>query len=229
MPSHRPPSQADSQPQAWLQHGAGQSLLRDIESVAIPELSRVFGQFGLYLHPSGGFSQELPGNMLANVVRLHRDGDLLAGQLRCFDPELPIGTASLSLVYSIFMLESSPEPEALLREFARTLMPEGVALIVSLNPWSLARLRRFPRSDRVIGNMTLERMARDAGLEVIRRQRIGPCLPGSGRSASGARAGRWLDGFRAASLLVLRRREAGLTPLRKPSPAVSLRPGMSAG
>ncbi|MBP8098032.1 MAG: methyltransferase domain-containing protein [Arenimonas sp.] len=194
-----------------------------------PELTRVFGQHGLYLRPSAGLPSDLSGNMLANVVSLHRDEDALAGQFRCLDPELPISTASLSLVYSLFMLESSPEPEALIQEIARSLQPEGVALLISLNPWSPVRWRWLLRNGRVLSSSSVQRMARDAGLEVIRHQNLGPCRPGGGGSFAARRRIRWLDGFRTASLLVLRRREAGLTPLRKLSPAVSLRPGMSAG
>lgn len=204
-------------------------MLRDVQGMAAPELTRVFGQHGLYLRPSGDLSPDLSGNMLANVVSLYREGEALAGSFRCIDGELPVGSSSLSLVYSLFMLESSLEPEALLREIARSLQPEGVALMISLNPWSLVRVRWSRGSRRVLGNSTVERMARAAGLDVVRRQLIGPCLPGYERSGSRNWGDRCLDGFRAANLLVLRRREAGLTPLRKPSPAVSLRPGMSAG
>lgn len=229
MPSPRPPSQADSQTSGWLQHEAGRKILTEVQRMVIPELTRVFGQFGLYLRPSADFSADLSGNMLANVISLHREKHGLGGQFKCIDPELPIGSASLSLVYALFMLESSPEPEALLHEIARSLKPEGVALVISLNPWSLVRLRWMLGTGRVIGNSKVERMARDAGLEVVRQQYLGPCRPGSSGSFAANRRIRWLDGFRAASLVVLRRREAGLTPLRKLSPAVSLRPGMSAG
>ena len=229
MPSPRTPSQADSQAPGWLEHGAGREILAEVQRMVIPELTRVFGQHGLYLRPSAGLPGDLSGNMLANVVSLHRDDGALAGQFRCLDLELPISTASLSLVYSLFMLESSAEPEALIQEIARSLQPEGVALLISLNPWSPVRWRWLLRSGRVLGNAAVQRMARDAGLDVIRQQYLGPCRPGGGGSFAANRRIRWLDGFRAASLLVLRRREAGLTPLRKLSPAVSLRPGMSAG
>ena len=229
MPSPRIPSQADSQTPGWLEHEAGRKILVEVQRMVIPELTRVFGQHGLYLRPSAGLSGDLSGNMLANVVSLYREDDALSGQFRCLDPELPISTASLSLVYSLFMLETSPEPGALLQEIARTLQPEGVVLLISLNPWSLVRLRWLLRSGRALGNSAVQGMARDAGLDVIRHQYLGPCRPGSDGAFAANRRIRWLDGFRAASLLVLRRREAGLTPLRKLSPAVSLRPGMSAG
>jgi SAM-dependent methyltransferase len=211
MPSPHSPRQADSQTPRWLQHEAGRAMLWDVQRMAIPELTRKFGQHGLYLHPSAGLPIDLSGNALANVISLHRDRAVLTGQFRCIDSELPISTASLSLVYSLFMLESSPTPEALLREIARVLQPEGTVLLISLNPWSQVRSRWFLGARRVIGPSAVGRMARDVGLDVIRRQAIGRHL------------------LRTASLVVLRRREAGLTPLRKPSPAVSLRPGMSAG
>ena len=229
MPSTRPPSQPDSQTLGWLQREPGRQMLADVQRMVIPELTRVFGQHGLYLHPSGGLPADLSGNMLANVVSLHRDGGGLAGQLQCLDAELPISTASLSLVYALFMLETSPEPGALLQEIARSLKPEGVALLISLNPWSLAQLRWLLKPARVTSSSSVERLVQDAGLEVIRRQYLGPFWPSASSSISDQGGNRWLDGFRAASLMVLRRREAALTPLRKAVPAVSLRPGMSAG
>lgn len=197
--------------------------------MAIPELTRVFGQYGLYLRPSPAFSTDLSGNMLANIISLTRDQGRLGGQLRCLDGELPIGTGSLSLVYALFMIETSPDPEGLMQEIARSLKPEGVALVISLNPWSLARLRWLAQPVRVAGSSTVERLARDAGLDVIRRQFIGPFWASATSAVADGRGNGWLDGFRAASLLVLRRREAALTPLRKAASAVSLRPGMSAG
>jgi SAM-dependent methyltransferase len=204
-------------------------MLADVQRMATPELTRIFGQHGLYLRPSASLSGELSGNMLANVISLHRVRNAFGGQLQCLDAELPISSGSLSLVYSLFILESSADPEALMQEIARSLKPEGVALIASLNPWSPARLRWLPRIGFGLATSSIERMAREAGLDLIRKQFLGPYWPTTSSSISDLGGNRWRDGFRAASLLVLRRREAGLTPLRKASPAVSLRPGMSAG
>ncbi len=196
--------------------------------MATPELTRVFGQHGLYLRPIGGGPAELSGNMLANVLCLHREGSGLAGQLRCMDAELPICTGSLSLVYCLFMLESSTEPAALLREIARILKPEGMALVISLNPWSLAQLRWLAPA-RVSSMSSVERHANAAGLEVVRRQYLGPFWPKARSTVTDSGRSPWIDRFRAAGMLVLRHREAGLTPLRKAASAVSLRPGMSTG
>jgi SAM-dependent methyltransferase len=200
-----------------------------VQRMAIPELTRVFGQYGLYLRADADLPADLSGNMLGSVLSLHREQAGLAGELCCQDSELPISSGSLSLVYSLFVLESSPDPEALMREINRSLKPEGVALLIGSNPWSPARLRWLPGGGQGFNGVSAERLARGAGMELIRKQYLGPYWPGSGSSLSDQGGSSWRDGFRIATLLVLRRREAGLTPLRKRSAAVRLRPGMSAG
>ena len=228
MPSLRPSSQPEELTRGWLGRGAAQQMLADVQRAAIPELTRVFGHHGLYMRPSRSLPASLSGNMLGHVVGLHRQAGALAGELRCTDADLPITTSSLSLVYALFMLESSPQPGALLQEIARTLTPEGTALIISLNPWSIARARWLLKSDAGAVNVPVARLAEDAGLELVRKQNLGPVWPRANQPSDPG-SSRWLEGFRAASLVVLRRRVAALTPLRNPSAAVSLRPGMSTG
>jgi SAM-dependent methyltransferase len=203
-------------------------MLADAQRDALPEMTRVFGQHGLYLRPSEAIQPDLSGNMLARIVSLWRAGDGWRGEMACLDAEIPIASASLSLIYALFVVEGAPSPAMLLHEFARMLKPEGVVLVISLNPWSPAQLRwlKPPASS---SSNRLERLAHEAGLEVVRRQFLGPYWP-AGRSVPFDPRRRGLaDAFRAARLTVLRRREAGLTPLRKAAAPVSLRPGMSAG
>ena len=203
-------------------------MLADVQRDALPEMTRVFGQHGLYLRPSEVIPGDLSGNMLARVVSLWRSGSGFSGEFSCADPEIPIASASLSLVYALFVVEGAPNPAILLHEFARMLKPEGSVLVLSLNPWSPAQLRwlKPPASS---SSNRLERHANDAGLEVVRRQFLGPFWPGRRPLQFDPRERGLLDNFRAARLTVIRRREAALTPLRKAATAVSLRPGMSAG
>lgn len=228
MPSARLPSQPQTPPPGWLQGEAGRQLLADVQRDALPELTRIFGTNGLYLRPSSVIAPELSGNMLARIVSLAREGANLRGDLECLDGEIPLASASLSLVYALFVVEGAASPAILLHEFARMLKPEGTVLVLSLNPWSPAQLRwlKPPASSSA---HRLERQAQDAGLEVVRRQFLGPFWPGPRPLNFDPRQRGLMDRFRAARLTVLRRREAALTPLRKPVGAVSLRPGMSTG
>ena len=203
-------------------------MLADIQRDALPEMTRVFGQHGLYLRPSEAIARDLSGNLLGKIVSLWRDSEGFGGDLRCRDEEIPLASASLSLIYALFVVEAAPNPGILLHEFARMLKPEGHVLVLSLNPWSPAQLRwlKPPASSSA---HRLERWAQDAGLEVVRQQFLGPFWPVGRTVATDPRQRSVFDGLRSARLTVLRRREAALTPLRKPAAAVSLRPGMSAG
>jgi SAM-dependent methyltransferase len=203
-------------------------LLADVQRDALPEMTRVFGQNGLYLRPSEAITGDLSGNLLAKIVSLWRSGDGFRGDLCCAGEVIPLASGSLSLVYALFVVEGAANPAGLLQEFSRMLKPEGTVLVLSLNPWSPAQLRwlKPPASS---SSNRLERQANDAGLEVVRRQFLGPYWPGERPVQYDPRHRGLLDAFRAARLTVMRRREAALTPLRKPATAVSLRPGMSAG
>ena len=210
---------------SWLSIASGQLLLAEIQRSATPELTRVFGHSGLYLRPFAGIAPELSGNMLAQVISLHRHGSGFAGQVTCQESGMPFASDSLSLVYCSFVLESSANPTALLAEFRRMLKPEGVVMVLGLNPWSPSLLGHSRAGARLRGVRRIEAMARESGLEVMSRQFLGPSrLAGSNKIGM-----RWRDTLRPAYLIVLRRRDAALTPLRKSSAAASLRPGVSLG
>lgn len=200
-------------------------MLVDVQRTAIPELTRVFGHSGLYLRPLADIAPELSGNMLAQVVSLHRIDKGFSGQVQCGDGELPFASESQSLVYACFVLETSPAPLALLAEFRRVLKPEGVAMVFGLNPWSPCVFRHGRAGAHLHSVGTSDQMARECGFSPMTRQFLGPCrLGGVSRMGVG-----WGDTLRPAYLLVLRRRDAPLTPLRKPASAASLRPGISLG
>jgi SAM-dependent methyltransferase len=200
-------------------------MLAEIQRLATPELTRVFGHSGLYLRALSDIPPGLSGNMLAQVISLYRDGDGFDGQVRCQDDELPFASDSQSLVYACFVLESSLAPQALLLETRRMLKPEGVAMLFGLNPWSPCVLQHLRGGAHLRGVGTIEAMARESGLEIMSRQFLGPC-----RLGGAAKMGNSLwDSLRPAYLIVLRRRDSALTPLRKSPAAASLRPGVSLG
>jgi SAM-dependent methyltransferase len=205
-------------------------LITDAQRQVIPELTRVFGHTGLYLRPLAEVPAELSGNMLASIISLHREGGQFGGQLRCHDDQLPIADRSLSLVHALFVLESSPDPQALLQEITRVLKPEGIALLITLNTWSPTRLRWAIQGISGQAAAHAESMAREAGLEVLRRHYPGPVWARDLRNQpANQRSNRMTDGLRAVSLLVLRHREATITPIRNSGRTTSLRPGISVG
>ncbi len=205
-------------------------LLREVQRQAIPDLTRVFGHAGLYLRPTAALEPGLPGNRLSRVLSLHRRGDAFSGAVACDDARLPLASGSLSLVYALFVFESSPDPQALMSELARVLKPDGAALLLTLNPWGPSRLRWAFKGMKGFDPGLFASHVAAAGLEVQRRRYLGPIwsaaratdldpAPSTGLAAR----------LRMASLVVARRRDPGLTPLRAIAPVLKFRPGMSAG
>ena len=230
MPPAPAPRQPERPAEGWFRQESTQALVREVQRQAIPELTRVFGHGGLYLRPSPATPATLSGNMLAQVLSLHRQGNAFSGDFSCTDGALPVASGCLSLVYALFVLESSPDPAALLAEAARVLKPDGTALVLSLNAWAPCRLRWAFQGLRAPSGPSLAACLRDAGLEVQRRQFLGPYWlpPQRVDLAAGRRPGPW-SRLRMASLLVARRRDPGLTPIRTLAPALKFRPGVSAG
>ncbi len=205
-------------------------MLQEVQRHAIPDLVRVFGHTGLYLRPTPMLDAALSGHLLANVVSLHRQGAAFGGDLRCDDAGLPFANASQSLVYALFVFESSPDPSALMAELVRVLKPEGVALLFTLNPWGPSRLRWAFKGMKGRDPGLFAAQVRAAGLDVQRRRYVGP-IWSSERAidVSPRRDGGLAARLRMASLVVARRRDPGMTPLRLSAPALNFRPGMSAG
>jgi SAM-dependent methyltransferase len=205
-------------------------MLQEVQRHAIPELTRVFGQTGLYLRPTPMLGTGLPGHLLADVVSLHRQGQAFAGDLRCEDGGLPIASASQSLVYGLFVFESSPDPAALMAELVRVLRPEGTALLFTLNPWGPSHLRWAFKGMKGCDPALFAAQVRSAGLEVLRRRYVGP-IWSADRAIDLAprRDGGLAARLRMASLVVARRRDPALTPLRATARQLAFRPGMSAG
>ncbi len=230
MPAAPTPRQHEGSADSWFCRDPGLALLHQVQREAIPELTRVFGHSGLYLSPCQALPKALSGNMLAQVLGLHRHRDHFQGLLACRDQALPLTSGSLSLVYALCVLETSPDPDALVGEIARVLKPGGVALLLTLNPWGLARLRWAFSGLRGIDTVQLGQQVIDHGLEIERQRWLGPVwTPAPGLELREPRGQGLFAGLRAAHLMVARRREPGMTPLRAGAPTMALRPGISAG
>lgn len=230
MPPAAPPRQPEATAPDWFEGRAGQALVQQVQRQAIPELTRVFGHSGLFLRPGPATPAPLSGNMLARVISLQRSPAGFVGDLRCVDGEMPLATASLALVYALFVIETSRDAEALVGEIARVLKPEGVALVLSLNPFSAYRARWALRGLGVQSDATVSGLLRRHGLEISRQRKLGPLWSAPADEASfGREGGRWLAPLRAATLTVAKRRDPAVNPMRQSSPGIRLHTGVSPG
>ncbi|MGH8052049.1 MAG: class I SAM-dependent methyltransferase [Arenimonas sp.] len=230
MPSLHPSSQASNPAIDWFSQRLGLQLMQQFQRQAIPEITRVFGHSGLYLSPSASYPGELSGNMLAQVLSLHRDARGFSGAVRCDDTQIPIASDSLSLIYSLCVLETSPNPEALFEEIARCLKPEGVLVLLGLNSMSPSRLRWRTKGIQPVGTSRLNSLCSKYGLEINKLSQVGPVWLRPQEKVPRYRAKPGLMNiFYAGHLLVAKKRVAGLTPLRKASKAYNLNPGVSPG
>lgn len=228
MPSPRPSRQRASRGDAWFVQPASLRLLGAIQRDVAPHAPHPCGRVGLVLHACATLRRPRLDARLSTVLSLVREGRNFGGDLRCSDGALPFATASVSLVYAAHVLESSAAPGALLDEIARVLRPEGVALIVVLNPYSAARLHWARRGPSALAPGAVGRMSRRAGLQVDARRWVGPYWRGEERwrEASAARAP--LRPLRAAYLIQARRREPGAIPAR-PLRTRRFHPGLHPG
>ncbi|MBW8367488.1 MAG: class I SAM-dependent methyltransferase [Arenimonas sp.] len=230
MPPAHARRQPDPDPDAWFARDVALRLLHEVQRQALPELTRVFGHSGLYLRPTAALDPGLSGNLLAGVVSLQRQAGAFRGALACDDARLPFASGSLSLVYALFVFESSPDPQALMAEVARVLKPEGSALLLTLNPWAPSRLRWAFKGLRGLDPELFAGQVRGSGLDVQRRRYLGPIWSAAQATDLDPPTGAGLAArLRMASLVVARRRDPGVTPLRASARAVMFRPGMSAG
>lgn len=221
-----PPGQQLSARSRWFADEAALALMGLEQRALIPTITGVFGSTGLYLRPDACAPAELSGNMLLSVLRLHGDGARFDGDLRCEGHQLPIADDSMSLVYALHAFDTCPDPVVLAAEAARVLAPEGMLVVVGLNPFSPWLLRWAGRGPRLRAAGPLRGQLVAHGLDVFRRSGLGPVWPGS-RAAQSLPGGLdWLGPVRAGYALLARKRRAGFTPLplATPRPALTFKP-----
>lgn len=205
---------------AWFDEPLALDLMREEQRQATPLLTQYIGVRGLYLRPGSRAPLELSGNMLQSITRLHRQGDRLAGDLDCALDLLPFDNDTFCLVYALHMLEDVEAPAQTLAELARVLRPEGVALVVTLSPLSPWRLRWGRRGLIAPSAPNLRSWLASAGLATEREIGLGPVLPWIGPASERRQ---WPQACRAGSLVVARKRRAGLTALPSRQRAVRVR------
>jgi len=141
--------------------------------------------------------------------------------------ELPYDSRSMDLVLMPHTLDFCRDPHQVLREAARVLKPEGRAVVLGFNPWSLWGLRRLfarrPRPAPWDGRfLPLPRIKDWLGLLdfELTHGRMLFYRPPYGRAATSARlrvldqvGDRWWPLLAAVYLVVAKKRVPGVTPM----------------
>lgn len=173
-----------------------------------PWLGHLVGHHALILQPC---TQGLPAPALRfhSLIRLERARSRFFGDFQADDADLPLSSDCMALVYAAFVLETSPEPAWLLREFERLLLAEGHLAIMTLNPFSPSRLGGKWRGLALHSAGYWTRMLQDAGFELLRRESFGESYRP--------------DVLCSVNFLLARKRKAALTPIRKHGKAALIR------
>lgn len=205
--SNMPLLQSHRQPEAlsWFGGARGKPLLAAEQSTIDAALaSRPSQQPWLWVSPLQ------PGPAVAatqpRCLRLHRDGDRLAGDVSCGLP-LPLPSEAIGNILLQHALDDGGDD--LLEECARVLEPGGRLWLFTLNPWSPYRARWRHSGLLVRDAATWRQRLRDLGLQPCGGQvsYLGPVW----RMAS-ASPGRVSTRLRTVCLLEAEKRVAAVIP-----------------
>jgi SAM-dependent methyltransferase len=227
MPALQHPRQA-APLDAWLSDPVGRGLLLEAQAAWCEQADApAGGQAWLRLLPEASWPVAEPAARFSEAFTLVPCIDGWHGAWRADHGRLPLAGGAVSRLDLRFVLESVPEPEALLQECARVLRPEGRLLVFGLNPFGAARLRWARHGVRARSRAAVAATLRDAGLDVLTQRTLGPLWGPKGEEAPAGRASRVNMG-RVAWAILATRRLAGLTPVRRGSRGWRASPGVPA-
>lgn len=138
-----PPAYIDAALRTWYATKAGQQLLTGIKAHLDGILPGLFGYHAVQVgHVAPAFDLAA-SSLIRHWVRM---GALTQDiQLGGLASALPFAQDSLDLIILLHSLDFSPNPQLILREVERTLIPEGHVIIIGFNPVSLYGLWRLLR------------------------------------------------------------------------------------
>lgn len=228
MPEYRLQLQLRERVCAWFDGALGRSL-QAIEANALRELlPQLYGTLAVQLGCPGRTDllemSAVPAHVLMDVHVESKQPAVCAAT-----EALPFATKSVDVVLLPHTLDFSPAPHQVLREVYRVLAPEGHAVILGFNPFSLWGLRRLlsrkrtmPWCSRFIGLSRLKDWLALLDFELTRGSMLyyRPPIQGEGlrdRLYFLEKMGhRWWPLGAAVYLVVAKKRVPGLTPLLPP-------------
>ncbi|MBZ9612011.1 class I SAM-dependent methyltransferase [Rheinheimera maricola] len=209
-------------PAEWRQINQGEALARAIAEVLEPMWQRIFGY---YLLKVGDLSCQLDTRncKIQHHINVGRDGSDL--MLQADADALPFSEHSVDAVLLSHYLEFTPDPHHVVREAHRVLRADGYLLLTGINPFSLVGLlrcwpalqQRYPWQGRFFSASRIKDWLHLMGFEVVTEQRFFcSALLAREYNTGWAKqlAEQYLSYFSSSYLIVARKRELPLTPIR---------------
>lgn len=129
-------------------------------------------QLGIYTTQTWLESSTILHKFILNFADPDLPGDVYAKPL-----ELPIANSSVDVVFMPHILAFTENPERLLAEVDRILVPEGHLILIGFNPfslWGLARLfkskQSVPWSGKFLSALTVRKILTHLGFQIIEHE-----------------------------------------------------------
>ena len=210
-------------PAGWHAFRQGGALAAAINQQLVPWWQQIFGY---YLLQVGNLSCQLDTTSARLRHHISVSPSPEIGPMLLAEPDaLPIQSASIDAVLLSHCLEFQADPHHVIREAHRVLMADGYLLVTGFNPYSLLGAcqflpwlkRELPWQGHFFSASRIKDWLHLVGFEVLSEERFFA----SAMVATEFRAGRWqrfseryLNYFAANYMLVARKRELPLTPIR---------------
>ncbi len=193
--------------ESWFNSKAGQQLASVATQRIAPLLWPLCGHNALVLQPCAQ-GLPLPALQCQPVIQLQRASTRFYGDIISDDAPLPFPNECMALVHAAFVLETSPNPNALLAEFTRLLLPEAHVSLLALNPYCPFRWSGAWRGLSLESGAFWTELLVKHGLEPLSVKALGAELVP--------------PALRSVNFILARKRKSALTPLRTTANAVAL-------
>lgn len=209
-------------PSEWQQFNQGAALNNAIVSVMQPWWQKIFGY---YLLKVGDLSCQLDtsGCKVQHHIAVGRHSEGL--MLQADADALPFSESSVDAVLLSHNLEFTPDPHHVVREAHRVLRSDGYLLLTGINPYSVVGLLKcwpalknsYPWQGRFFSMSRVKDWLHLLGFEILSEQRFF-CSAMVAREHSEGVWQQWMERyfsyFASSYIIVARKRELPLTPIR---------------
>ena len=167
-------------------------------------LSKCFGYYLLYLGETGT-SEWLTGCPVRYAISVNSSGRVICPRtIQGSYMDLPIQTSSIDVAFLPHLLDNEKNPELILQEIWRVLIPGGTLIVMGVNPYSFLGMKHFMHLLSLSG---LSRYLKNLQFEIIEKKTFffRPISEEAGKKWSPNRGGIYL--------LAAKKQVVGMTPI----------------